>query len=496
MRQWITECEKSHPACGSILTAATALPSRVIDVTSLRLHESLHGEVGRYAALSYCWDNPTVPGALVEASIQALKQSIRLESLPQTIRDAIFVTQNLGLKYIWIDAYCIIQNHVEDKQRELAHMAEIYSQAYVVLSASSAPNIHEGFLNKRQPRERGMCDIWPRQYPRLVVPFALPNREGVTGNAVLQPGQADDVFPRDPIMSRAWTFQERLLSRRILYFGEHELYWQCNGAQRGCGAFEWKGEFSRPRFLTRKHSVKSVHVEREWMDLVTEYTRRDLTHEEDRLVALAALASRFSEAHGSKDAYVAGLWRSSIRGYLLWRPSNFPWGFKNSRPSVYVAPSWSWASVKCCGGVQWHDQDSSRETDEHGQPYVQVLECVTTLKSKELPFGQVTGGKIRLRGPFRPELQDQSPTICSKELPSASDSASWTSEVDIVDWDVNSEAHDLDLIFHIRITDRFGLILTTSGAKTFRRVGLSEFASSQSADKFFAPSSTRDIEII
>lgn len=206
MRQWIRECEKSHRDCGSSLAACTALPSRVIDVTTLRLHESLHGEVGKYAALSYCWGCPTVPGALVGADIQASKRKIQLGPLPQTIRDAVFVTQNLGLTYIWIDAYCIVQNDAQDKQKKLARMAEIYSQAYVVLSASSAANIHEGFLNKRQPRERGSSDAWPYQYPRLVVSFPQPSREGITGNAVLQPGHADDLFPRDPIMSRAWTF--------------------------------------------------------------------------------------------------------------------------------------------------------------------------------------------------------------------------------------------------------------------------------------------------
>lgn len=162
------------------------------------------------------------------------------------------------------------------------------------------------------------------------------------------------------------------------------------------------------------------------MDLLTEYTRRAITHDEDRLVALAALASRFWEAHGSNDTFAADLWTSSIRGYLLWRPSSFPLGIRNSRPSAYVAPSWSWASVKCCGGVDWPGQGSPTETNEKGQHYVEVLQCATTLKSKELPFGQVTDGRIRLRGPFRPELQHQSRTLCSQEHNSRMSYVNWS----------------------------------------------------------------------
>lgn len=65
---------------------------------------------------------------------------------------------------------------------------------------------------------------------------------------------------------------------------------------------------------------------------------------------------------------------------------------------------------------------------------------------------------------------------------------------DIVSWDV--EAHDLSPIFHIRLLDRFGLTLVISDDRTFRRAGLSEFASSQNAENFFIRSITRDIEVI
>lgn len=71
---------------------------------------------------------------------------IGLSHLPEIVKDAILVTREPGLRYIWIDAHCIIQDSEEDKTRELTKMAEIYSCAHVTLSAASAANAENGFL--------------------------------------------------------------------------------------------------------------------------------------------------------------------------------------------------------------------------------------------------------------------------------------------------------------------------------------------------------------
>lgn len=513
MRHWIKRCEQSHPHCDNDSTATAILPCRVIDVQSLKLHQPSKGDVGKYAALTYCWGCKAIPGALVGGNLQALKDDIAIESLPPTIKDSIFITQRLGLKYIWIDAYCIIQDSVKDKNKELARMAEIYSQAYVTLSASSAASVYDGFLYKRQPRAQVYWHTMSGrmyQYPRLVVPFRVPNREGVTGNAVLQAGYGDDgqdMERKDPIMHRSWTFQERLLSRRILIFGTHELYWQCNGAERSCGAFDNTSEYSRPAFLSSKSHIK-YSIETEWKNIVKEYSGRDSTHEEDKLVALAGVASRFSEAQGDKDVYLAGLWRSQMRESLLWVTQSK----KCSRPSVYVAPTWSWASARTPNGITWWGGRRSEDRDEDGHSYLEFIQCETTLKTRELPFGQVTGGKLRVRGPLRPGLQRQS-ALCSDDeqdarptaSPSNSSSASFQDtehEMEMakfirhVIFDVDSEARELSLLFYLRVEDRHGLALIDEQPGVFRRVGVYRSKSKEMADNFFLGGSVMDIEVI
>lgn len=508
MREWIQDCEQSHGSdCGEGFEATTSLPYRVIDVQSLRLHQSSAGEVGKYAALTYCWGCQTVPGALVGANLEALNGNIRLESLPQTIKDAIFVTQRLGLRYIWIDAYCIIQDSIEDKNKQIARMGEVYSQAYVTLSASTSASVYDGFLHKRHPRARAASDAWleicPYEYPRLLVPFRHPNRQGVTGTAVLQEGNGirqweeneSENESKSPIMYRSWTFQERLLSRRVLIFGAHELYWQCNRAERSCGTYDETGEYRRPIFLSNDGHIKDKYIGMVWRDLIRQYSGRDITHEEDRLVALAGVASRFSETHGGKDVYLAGLWRSQMWESLLWVTKSE----ECSRPSVYVAPTWSWASVRTPDGITWWGgliaEGSQRDKDGHS--YLEIIQCETTLKTRDLPFGQVTGGKLRVRGLLRPGLcSHEEQDIRTTVRPSASWFKQSDNSVRQVLFDVDSEARDPSLLFYLRVEARYGLALSEEQPGVFRRVGTYCSDSKEIEDKFFLGRSVVDVEII
>ncbi len=70
------------------------------------------------------------------------------------------------------------------------------------------------------------------------------------------------------------------------------------------------------------------------------YSASALTKDSDRLVALHGVAMKVQKV--LKCQYMAGLWARNIEGQLAWKvvlPSI------SHRPSEYVAPSWSWASV-------------------------------------------------------------------------------------------------------------------------------------------------------
>jgi hypothetical protein len=117
------------------------LPTRVLEALSedgmpaLRLYET-KGQPGQYSTLSYCWGGEQ-HYKLVKARLEAYKDKIEESCLPQTVKDAIYVTRRLRIRYLWIDAYCIIQDSTEDKSTEIGKMASIYKNAFLAIQSFS-----------------------------------------------------------------------------------------------------------------------------------------------------------------------------------------------------------------------------------------------------------------------------------------------------------------------------------------------------------------------
>ena len=78
-------------------------------------------------------------------------RGLHVDVLPKTLRDAIFVTRGLGLRYLWVDALCILQGSTSYQKVELARMRHYYRSAVVVITASGAGNVEDGFLYGQQP---------------------------------------------------------------------------------------------------------------------------------------------------------------------------------------------------------------------------------------------------------------------------------------------------------------------------------------------------------
>lgn len=189
---WMNDCRKNHTTC--LNAEQTPLPTRLVDVTPIdgseivRIHTT-YGEKERYAALSYCWGGPQ-PIALTKATMAQMEKMIQLSSLPQTLQDAIIVTSKLCLRYIWVDAMCIIQDSQEDKKKELKSMAQTYQNAFITISAASPRSSQDGFLQTRRPRES--------KFPRFVLPYRAWDSDNQsmteTGTVVLQ-----EQFFHDPM---------------------------------------------------------------------------------------------------------------------------------------------------------------------------------------------------------------------------------------------------------------------------------------------------------
>ena len=376
-----------HKSCQS--NTDCPLPTRILDIGSgptnkIVLRESLN-QKDRYSCLSYCWGEEPFIKTLKE-NIDHHKIGIALAKLPPMFQHAIEVVRHLGIKYLWIDSLCIVQDDHQDWEREAGKMANIYHNSFITISATAAVSPQAGLFSNSSAIKLDSVSA------QLIHHF--PNDKN------------DHQAHRFPVLSRGWTYQERMLAPRVLHFGPEEIFWECY--DRGCcectpsGAWQnaLRDEVSKKDFFGRLiASVSDSHgynaPENLWRRIVVAYSPLALTVSSDKLPALSGLADKRRVSTNQK--YLAGLWESTLVFDLLWHRYDASGRVSLPRPSelAWRAPSWSWASVD--GPIMYH-QFLYCSANRFASPTVlcEVLqaECNTTSQSMT---GSVTSGFISLR---------------------------------------------------------------------------------------------------
>ncbi|KAM7203907.1 hypothetical protein V8F33_001878 [Rhypophila sp. PSN 637] len=325
--RWLSTCLKEHPRCGS--GAAARLPTRVLDVglvasDPVKLYAS-QGEDARYICLTYCWGNAQFIKTTKE-TLEDHQKNIQFDLFPQTFRDTILIARALGIRYVWIDSLCIIQ----DDSADWAHESMAPGWAKSPTSGCFPPS--EKGLEVESVLAREVFHFYKRSV-----------------------ASRDDHFP---LLARPWTYQERILSPRILYFSGHESIWDCRDV-RICecgGARHVENELNKGGFynlVSDQQSLdnKAYNHRQLWRTMVTEYTTHQLSHLSDRLPAILGLANEMQ--HRRKSEYLAGLWRDTLIQDMCWRKviSSPPPTRKVDKGRLRTplnqqrAPTWSWGSV-------------------------------------------------------------------------------------------------------------------------------------------------------
>lgn len=344
LTSWITECDTTHDC----ITKNAKLPHRVLDVGSmtkphLLLQESLQ-KVGRYLALSHCWGK-LHPPKTTRSSLAQNQQKIDFVTLPRSFQDAIAVTRDLGIEYLWIDSLCIVQDDDSDWQSESSKMATYYSNAYLVIAATQASDPTQGFLDAvgGSPKFhqgpsieigqiRNPNSSISRIYKRRLDGFGCAERHHVP-------------LSKSPLNARAWALQENLLAKRIVHFTEGELLWECVEGLK-CECMETENttcSTSRPAGMTRKNQFLwlryadgTISLHELWLGLLNRYSNLDLSYESDILPALSGLAKLWESRGAGK--YLAGFWEENILESMMWEPRG---ARVLQRAMEYRAPSWS-----------------------------------------------------------------------------------------------------------------------------------------------------------
>jgi hypothetical protein len=221
LRSWLERCDTTHACNQQNDRSQGASPTRLIYVgyanpEVLRLYFPKEDEGVKYTALSHRWgDHPPTKEdprfCTTDGNLSARLNGFSLSELPKTFRDAVRVTRELGIEYLWIDSLCIIQWNADDWKREAGRMEDVFASACCTIAATSAVDSNAGFLARSRSAE----------YVRV---------QDAIGRQVCICTHMDD-FEKDVeqarLNKRAWVMQERVLAKRTIHFSANQTYWEC-----------------------------------------------------------------------------------------------------------------------------------------------------------------------------------------------------------------------------------------------------------------------------
>ncbi|KAL2072773.1 hypothetical protein VTL71DRAFT_12116 [Oculimacula yallundae] len=474
-KRHMDECIKSHAVCTAIKRVAQ--PRRLIDV-GLEITENprlvlveTEEQTAPYITLSHCWgQNPTMLTTTQDTITQRLR-GILFSDLPKTFQEAVQITRALGVRYLWIDSLCIMQDDKEDWERESTKMAGIYMESCLTIAATASSDSTGGFFfNRTSQREDTKFNVETvKMCQNLggggdIIVYARPLLSHRQKFETTYHSSDEEA----PLLSRAWAYQERMLAPRTLH---------------DSSTSRLKEKIARA--VEQRAPIEDTYSV--WKDIVEEYSSLALTKESDRLPALSGLASLFLQKLGS--LYLAGIWEDDLVSGLLWSRIEDR-GVACSREISSNIPSWSWASLV-------RDQSNRNIRRQHHHiilPDRRLNHVIADYRLKILqsecrvigsnPLGEVSGGKITIQGALieaEISYQDVSQLDRPSDLWSTD---SWIifqgqrtlAQLDIAELDGFFEVMDGEKVTCILfcsglLNQSQGLILKNVGPDTFRRVG-------------------------
>jgi hypothetical protein len=349
---WLAYCRQNHTSCGIHPSSAILPGLKLIDCETLTICSASNDSI--YAALSYVWGNTSNSHNSTSISnippLKADSTGLSLPRvLPKVVRSAITVTKELGMRYLWVDKFCIDQRNASEKHEQISKMDMIYKGSEVTIIAAAGQDENHCLA--------GVGKMAYRYQPSVKV-----------GSVVLTTTHGHPVHAvhNSKWSSRGWTYQEAVLARRRLVFTEKQVYFECesmnccesvisplpflhtknkkrfrnfvrSGIFAGKDDLDPFGSFQRPN---QTLGSVLIHIEH--------YTKRDLSFESDSINALLGVlhlyqnsSPRIFHLYGlpfSIDS--VGSSNGSLSAALAWHHTKIG---AVRRPRF---PAWSWAGWK------------------------------------------------------------------------------------------------------------------------------------------------------
>ena len=362
IKSWYSTCLDGKCGGNPRANLKVDLPEgfRLIDVRRMCIVEG--NASCRYLALSYVWGGSktllNTNGIKIELETEGflLKRS---KALPDTIKDAIDLVKELGERYLWVDSLCIIQDDVQDQADQIMAMDSIYHSAVLTIAATSGKNADAGLAGWKTNLRTFS------QHVERVQGLSLANR----------PSTFEKTIDTSRWNTRAWTFQERTLSSRVLYVADQRCFFTCCHRTDAFMESLDEAESGRKRkalpSLLHDYSRNLIPGSRavnilSYSEAVEAYTSRQLTYSSDILNAFAGVAARFRPLFRSDMLF--GMPRSELDAQILWQPYGPMTRRRDPQTGAPIFPSWSWAGwvgkVRCntkesLSRIAWVGEDGS-----------------------------------------------------------------------------------------------------------------------------------------
>lgn len=238
---------------------------------------------------------------LTSDNFDAFGRGIEMEQLPSTFRDAIRITREFAIDYVWIDCLYILQDSETDWEDVSRDMGGVYANSLLTISAAVSTNASYGILTKSVETQRfghlayrklsdsskrdtvliSARNEWPESSAKILSPYCY---NGLNGGCWGGPWEGAVLVPR------GWTLQENILPPRILIYGSQQIYWRCqHGFQAANGMPEHPdtafGNMA-PKFRAYIHAspenkntlvpLPMIDYLKEYFELIQNYSCRSL----------------------------------------------------------------------------------------------------------------------------------------------------------------------------------------------------------------------------
>lgn len=383
VKAWHENCSRNHPTCNKTLSQLqqvdadnAQLPKRCIQISgdslesiTIKLCET-EGRLGKYITLSHRWNDFTTEAKTLRENYDCrlgicTHKPCNSPSFSPLITETASFAWQLGVRYLWIDSICIVQDDTQDWNQEALKMSDYYQNAWLTIAATATNS--EGGLPK---------DVEVKDLPQIArLPYR--NREGghegyfylqCAGKTALVKEYTDHIS-ESMLLRRGWVYQEWLLSRRILAMSGScsGFFLQCQNGEPETVAGDvvmlgWREINNRLKNQTDKSFKSSMGMDfstvetifASWEGVIQAYSSLEMTKmNEDRLLALAGVAKEYyaalqarlrqdnglMEQDSQRYAYACGHWAGNTQG-LLWEQAT-----KGPRRRIQGIPTWSWASI-------------------------------------------------------------------------------------------------------------------------------------------------------